>query len=98
MKTIRIGERELQYEVFDDVNEYDGVTYETAFYEGTTTVTKRKYLIFGEKITKFVPNEVFRLYFNIEDERMTKSEVRAKIVREVELLDRKEQIEKGEII
>ena len=97
MKTIEINGRKIQYEVLYDVSEY-GDTYETVFYEGTQIVSKKKYLLFGETITKEVPYEIFRLYFNIEDEGRTKSETRAIIERRLELLDRKVQIERGEIV
>lgn len=97
MKTIEINGRKIQYEVLYDVSEY-GDTYETVFYEGTQIVSKKKYLLFGETITKEVPREIFRLYFNIEDEGRTKSETRAIIERRLELLDRKAQIERGEIV
>lgn len=97
MKTIEINGRKIQYEVLYDVSEY-GDTYETVFYEGTQIVSKKKYLLFGETITKEVPREIFRLYFNIEDEGRTKSETRTIIERRLELLDRKAQIERGEIV
>lgn len=97
MKTLDINGRKINYEVLYDVSEY-GETYETVFYEGTKITTRKKYYLFGEKISKEVPREIFRLYFNIEDERKTKRDIRSRIERELELLGRKEQIEKGELI
>jgi hypothetical protein len=98
MKTINYHGREFQYEIFSDCNEYDGLTYETEFYEGTEMVTKRKYWLFGPKITVEQPKLIFKLYIDIEDETYTKQDIRDKIRRKVELLNRKLEIEKGEII
>ena len=98
MKTINYYGREFQYEIFSDCNEYDGLTYETEFYEGTEMVTKRKYWLFGPEITVEQPKLIFKLYLDIEDETYTKQDIRDKIRRKVELLNRKLEIEKGEII
>ena len=98
MKTIEINGRTLEYEVFSDCNEYDGLTYETAFYEGTKIERRKKYLLFGPVITKIVPNEIFRLFLNIEDPGYTKDDIRRKIERKLELLERPAQIERGEIV
>ena len=98
MKTINYHGREFQYEIFSDYNEYDGLTYETEFYEGTEMVTKRKYWLFGPEITVEQPKLIFKLYIDIEDETYTKQDIRDKIRRKVELLNRKLEIEKGEII
>ena len=97
MKIIDVNGRTIGYEVFYDVSEY-GETYETAFYEGTKIVSRKKYLLFGEPVSKEVPREIFRLHFSIEDEGRTKAEIRAVIERRLELLDRREQIARGEII
>jgi hypothetical protein len=97
MKSIDVNGRKIEYEVLYDCSEY-GETYETIFYEGTEVKTRKKFLLFGEKIEKLVPKEIFRLYLDIEDEGMTRSEARRKIERRLELLDRKEQIERGELI
>ena len=96
-KILDVNGRKIEYEVFYDVSEY-GETYETVFYEGTQIVSRKKYFLFGEQVSKEVPREIFRLYFNIEDEGRTKSEIRAIIERKLELLDRKDQIRRGELI
>lgn len=98
LKKLEIDGMELQYEIFSDCNEYDGTIYWTEFYIGTRTVTKRKYLMFGEKKIKEVPFKVFTLYLNIEDPNYTKGEIRALITKQLELLGRKSEIERGEIV
>ncbi len=97
MNSIKINGRTLEYEVFYDVSEY-GETYETAFYEGTKTERRKKYLLFGPTIEKTVPNEIFKLYLNIEDPGYTKDDIRRKIERALELLERPSEIERGEIV
>jgi hypothetical protein len=97
MKRIDVNGRTIEYEVFYDCSEY-GDTYETVFYEGKQTVSRKKYFLFGETVSKEFPREIFRIYFNVEDEGRTKSEIRAIIERRLELLDRKEQIRRGELI
>ena len=96
-KSLDVNGRKIEYEVFYDVSEY-GETYETAFYEGTQIVSRKKYFLFGEPVSKETPREIFRLYFNVEDEGRTKSEIRTIIERRLELLDRKDQIRRGELI
>jgi len=97
MKSIDVNGRKIQYQVFYDVSEY-GETYETVFYEGTRIVSRKKYYLFGEPVSKEEPREIFRLHFNVEDAHRTKSEIRAAIERRLELLDRKGQIRRGELI
>jgi hypothetical protein len=97
MKTLTINNRTFQYEIFEDSTEWGTYQY-TEFYDGTITVTRKKYWLFGEKNTKTIPNHVFTIYNDIEDKTYTKKQVRGWIERQVELLDREEEIERGEII
>jgi hypothetical protein len=98
MKELEIRGRKYQYEIFSDCNEYDGLTYETEFYQGTKIVSKRKYLLFGKRIVKEIPKFAFKVFFNIEDPSFTKSFVRAAVEKQAELLYRQEEIDRGEII
>jgi len=98
MKELEIHGRKYQYEIFSDCNEYDGLTYKTEFYQGTEIVSRRKYFLFGERITKEVPKFAFKVFFNIEDPSFTKSFVRAAVEKQAELLYRQEEIDRGEII
>ena len=50
-KSLDVNGRKIEYEVFYDVSEY-GETYETAFYEGTKIVSRKKYFLFGEPVSK----------------------------------------------
>lgn len=97
MKTININGKEFKYEIFYDASEYSEY-YLTVFYDCINTVEYRKYLLFGPKLIKEVGNEVFRVHFNIEDPSLTKGELRDILERKVELLQREEEIKKGELI
>lgn len=97
MKTLNFNGRELQYELIlqeGDVHDW----YSSRFYEGTITTTRKKYLLFGEIITETNPKPIFELMVNIESPHKTKAEIRALISRQLELLDRSGEIERGEII
>jgi len=97
MKEINVNGRVFHYEV----NVYTGefcYYHETEFYEGVETYTRKKYFLFGETITITKPKWVFTIHCDIESEYYTKSEIRNKILKQVELLERKKQIERGEII
>ena len=98
MKEINVNGRIFQYEVIANNNGEYGYYYETMFYEGVETYTIRKYLLFGPKLTKTRPKYVFTIDCNIESESYTKSEIRSRVLKKVELLERKKQIERGEII
>jgi hypothetical protein len=97
MKTLIVNNREFQYEVETYQGEF-GIYKETLFYEGYESYTRKKYYLFGDVITIKKPIWVFTLYLDIESERHTKSEIRTMIEKKVELLERKKQIENGEII
>jgi len=96
MKKITILGEEFEYE-----RHYDEIGYNyssTRFYQGTEEIIKRKYIFFGEKITKVVPKKVFLVGFWIENPNWTKEELRKKLEREVKILNRAKEIERGELI
>ena len=97
MKTITVKDYTLHYKVEYDVNEFGDCEW-TDFFLGTETVTRRKFWLFGKKIEKQVPKFVFSVNFDIETPTRTKQEIREILERRVELLNRAEEIEKGEII
>ena len=97
MKTINVNGRIFEYEIFSEYNECY-TYYWTEFYEGSKLITRKKYWVFGKIISEYVPNYMFTLDFNIESPNYTKNEVRKKIERQIELLNRKKEIEKSEII
>lgn len=97
MKELTIEGRTFQYKVTYFTSEYSDY-YVTEFFEGTCTIMRKKYLFFGEEVEKKIPNFSFNLYVNIEDERYTKREIREMIMKKIELLNRKEEIKRGEIV
>ena len=97
MKKITIDGRELEYKVYGDFD-YDGESIWTEFYDGTITTTRKKYWLFGEEVTITEPKNIFTLNFNIEDAKHTKGEVRRCVEKKLELMNRKEELKRGEII
>lgn len=97
MKSITINNRTLQYKTFHCNSEYGDSTY-TRFYEGTTIKTRKKYFFFGPKVTEIVPKHVFTIYEDVNNERLTKDWWKTRILRELELLNRSKELEKGELI
>lgn len=97
MKTINVNNREFQYELFYSSSEY-GINEWTEFYEGYLNETYRKYLLFGPILIRKIPIKVFQLDLCIEDESYTKAEIRRMIEKKIELLNRKQEIKRGEII
>ena len=97
MKEITIGNRTLQFKVCCEANECDSYEY-TEFYEGTETVTRKKWLFWGETITEERPKLVFTIYRDITSSKLTKEYWRREIGKEIELLDRRDEILKEEYI
>ena len=97
MKTLNVNGKEFQYEVESYSGEF-GYYHETLFYDGYETYSRRKYFLFGDIVTISKPKWVFTIHCDIESEYYTKSEIRGKIEKQVELLERKKQIKNGEII
>lgn len=85
---------EFLYTFESDAND---VIY-TKFYLGTETVTKRKCGIFGKKYEVVRPKAVFVVPFAITDSSFTKDEVRAYILKQISLMNRQAEIDRGEII
>ena len=101
MREININGRILQYRLMLDCSEHDSWDW-TEFYEGTETVKKRVrssiFDIFGTIEYVEVPKLVFKIWDSCESTRITKDEWRKKISRELDLLDRKAELERGELI
>ena len=97
MKTLTINNRTFEYEIFHHSSEYGDSAW-TEFYEGTMTETHKKYWLFGKKITTIKPIKVFTIWYDIESKNHTKKQVRDWIQRQVDLLNREEEIRRGEII
>lgn len=97
MKKITIKGREFEYKTFYDCSEHGDYEW-TEFYDGLEEIVKKKYIFFGEKKTYFIPKLMFKVYKNIEDPSYTKSDIKKIIEKQVELLERSKEIERGEII
>ncbi len=91
--TFRGIPRILHYEL-----KHDEWGTETCFYEGLEEVTTKKYWLWGEKTTKLYPKHIFTLFIDVEDNSFTKNEIRSRIERHLELLNRTQEIEHGIII
>jgi len=76
-------------------NQYGNKTY---FYYGTTHNKYNKYLFFGPIIVETEPKLLFEIYGHIESEIFTKNEVRNNIKEKVDLINRRAEIKRGEII
>lgn len=86
------------YEVNYDVGEY-GESEWTDFYSPETIKYKvRKYLFFGPLVEKTKHRKLFQISFSIESPRFTKSEVRKELNRAIDIMNRKSELEKGEIV
>jgi len=97
MKELTIMGRTFQYKITYYFSEY-GDRASTEFFEGKETIKKKKYWLFGEEIEKEVPKHSFTIHIDIEDETYTKNEIRTRLIKKIELLNRKKEIERGEII
>ena len=100
MRTIEINGRVLAYETkWNSMGEYGDYPV-TIFYEGTTTRLRRTGFlgIFGRIVTEEIPKEVFKIYQDSNDERLTRGYWRERIENEIELLDRKDQLKRGDLI
>jgi hypothetical protein len=92
--TITIGGRTLTFEVYLSDESYD----RTVFYEGTYTNTYKKWGLFGETITEELPKYVFTIYEAITNPYKSKEWWEKELLEEIKLLERKEEIERGEFI
>lgn len=101
MYEIEINGRKFSYKIRYESNE--AYSYEwTEFYKTIMVEEKKwswrkfKFVLTG----KMIENEIklFDIGFDIHNPRYTKNDIRKKLEREVELLNRAEEIERGEII
>jgi len=98
LKKIVVDGRKLYYKIITDT---DGIYLykHTNFYETNSKYTLvKKHVIFGKLIKKHDNKVIFYINQDIEDEKYTKDDVKGFIVKELKLLDRKKEINKGEII
>ena len=93
-KTITIAGRTLSFQVILSDESYD----RTEFFEGTETYNYKKWILFGKTITKEIPKHVFTISEVITNPNISKKWWEKKILEEIKILERKEQIERGEFI
>lgn len=73
--------------------------YSTHFYQGMRKEKYRKYFFFGETLEREVENFIFRLYgTNIESPYVSKEELKGLLDKEMAIMNRRKEIENGNII
>lgn len=75
-----------------------GYHYETKFYKQIEDRVFKKYIFFGPSVSKPQYEEVFSIDGDIKNPDYTKEKVKSLIANKVEWLNRKEEIEKGDLI
>ena len=101
MKQIEIQGRTFLYEVKRYSGDYDSSGYQiTHFYKPTPIIkTRKKYLFWGPEVNYLEYERLLSLEFvDIESPKFTKEQITQKIMREINLLNRAEEIKRGEII
>lgn len=98
-KEITVDYERLFYEIDEyECGEYGMTCKNTIFHILDGFGERREYYLFGCKIRYAKFKEVFTLDFNIENPEYSKQEVGDAIRKELKLLNRKREIERGEII
>jgi hypothetical protein len=112
MKKITIGNRTLEYEIVLDEDDYGGYSSScivTDFYEGTEIINECYGFLLLKKRAVEKPKFIFTLRFDIEDPKITKEQLRKSLESKIEeidkkdtkdkkILDRKAEIDRGELI
>ena len=98
--TLTIAGRTLTFKVYYiSGNRISEPSYPvTYFYEGTYTNTYKKWGLFGETITEELPKLVFTIDEEITNPNKSKEWWEKEILEKIKILDRKEEIERGEFI
>lgn len=101
MKQIEIQGRTFLYEVNRYSGDHDSSAYQiTHFYKPTPLIkTRKKYLFWGPDVNYLEYERLFSLeYVDIESPKFTKEIITQKIMDKIAILNRAEEIERGEII
>jgi len=103
MKKIRINHKgewvELLYKVVHEPSGEYGSLVCTDFYDTRTrSVKKRKYWLFGPFIQVTEHIFLFRIWGDANDANLTKDDWRLRIKKQLELLDRRKELEQGILI
>ncbi len=95
---LTIAGRTLTFEVvYGDNSEYGGYN-KTLFYQGTKTITLKKWRFLGDRITKEIPKYVFSIDEAITDPNLSKEWWVKELIEKIKILGREEEIERGEFI
>jgi hypothetical protein len=101
MYELEINGRKFSYDIKHDASEYDSYEW-TEFYKPIMVDEKiwswRKFRFIKTGNVVEIQRKVFTIGFDIHNPRYTKNEIREKLEREIELLGRAEEIERGEIV
>jgi hypothetical protein len=97
LRYVDIDGRIIHYKCFYDASEW-GDMHWTEFYEGTIQVTRKKYFLFGEEITTEEPKKVFTINEDCDCPRRSRGWWRERIMHELELLERANELKRGELI
>lgn len=101
MEKLNFNGREFLYEIERyDCGDY-GVwdCFKTHFYDPKPIIkVRKKYFIFGEKIEVKSYTKLFTLDYSIKSPAKLKEDIRSDIETYVKLLDRKDEINRGDII
>jgi hypothetical protein len=89
--TLTIAGRTLTFQVYES-SDY------TEFYEGTETHTYKKWGLFGDTITEERTKCVFTIDEAITNPNKSKEWWEKELLEKIKLLNRKEEIERGEFI
>ncbi len=92
MKKLEYNGTTFYYEIFDFLD-----SAYTKFYD-SPTMKRKKFFIFGEEIEVRNNKSIFNLDFNIKNPNFSKEYVRDALKKELVVLNRKEEVENGEII
>lgn len=97
LRYVDIDGRIIHYKCLSHIGEY-GEMHWTEFYEGTEKFYKKKYFLFGEKVEYERPKLIFTIYEDCDCPRRTRGWWRERIMHNLELLNRADELKRGELI
>lgn len=93
-KIIEIDGHKLIYKEYTNDRGYDKVM----FYQDYNIIKYKKYLIFGDEIEKKEPVILFEIYGRLDNINRSKDWWHKEIRKNLYIVERKEQIQKGELL
>ena len=98
MKELDFDGRLFFYDIVShECGDYGAFTcYTTDFYDTERIITERKkFYFFGPIVQEVSYKKLFTIDFSIESEKVTKKKARAAVQKEVDLMNRREEIKQG---